>query len=158
MFDSSVRKQTLGEIEKKGEEMNQTVNKELLSLVNVLLHASYQFIFLSSLSKTMEMPGTSWMTKRKDGKCRDGAVTILDWVSANKGYLELADISRPKFEESELNPEFVLGRWDEVEKWINVNIEEVGEKIKETHYDHEKKTDIRRVLKNVATSIMSMSN
>ena len=85
MFDSSVRKQTLSEIEKKEEEMNQTVNKELLSLVNVLLHASYQFIFLSSLSKTLEMPGISWMTMKKDGKCRDGAVTILDWISANRG-------------------------------------------------------------------------
>lgn len=154
MFDSSVKKQTLGENEKE-EEMNKIVNKELLSLVNVLLHASYQFIFLSSLSKTLKMPGTPWTTMKKDDKCRDGAVIILDWVKANSGYIELADISRPRFEESEINSEFVFRRWDEVEKWIKRNIEETREKIKETDYDYEKNTDIGQVLNNILTSIMS---
>ena len=157
MFNSSVRKQTLGEIEKK-EEMNENVNKELLILVNVLLHASYQFIFLSVLSKSFRMPGTSWITLKKDGKCRDGAVDILHWIKENRGYVELADISKPKFEESEINSEFVLRRWDEVEKWIKTNIDDVREKVKETNYDDKKKTEIRQVLSNISTSIMSMSN
>ena len=150
MFDSSVKKQTLGENE---EEMNKIVNKELLSLVNVLLHASYQFLLLSSLSKSLKMSGSSWTTMKKDNKCRDGAVIILDWINANSGYVELADISRPRFEE--INSEFVLRRWDEVENWIKRNIDETREKINETDYDYEKKTDIGQVLNNILTSIMS---
>ena len=153
MFDLSVRKQTLKETENTQENMNETVNHELLTFVNVLLHASYQFLFLETLSRSFAMPGTTWITKRREEKSREEAVTLLDWIKANDGYLEFADISKPKFDESEINAEFVFKRWDEVEKWISSNIEESCNKIRETHYV--KKNEIVRILRGVESNIMS---
>ena len=93
-----VVKQTIGETEKpEPTDLNELVNYELLVLVNRLLHCSYQFVLLRSVSESLAMQGSSWITKRKDKKCRDFAVKILKWIQENDGYLELADISKPKF-------------------------------------------------------------
>ena len=96
---------------------NELVNYELV-LVNILLHAFYQFVLLRSVSESLALQGSSWMTENKDDKCRDSAVKTLSWIQQNTGYLELADISEPTFYQDTLDREFIFARWDEVEEWV----------------------------------------
>ena len=96
---------------------NELVNYELV-LVNILLHAFYQFVLLRSVSESLALQGSSWMTENKDDKCRDSAVKTLSWIQQNNGYLELADISKPTFYQDTLDGEFIFARWDEVEEWV----------------------------------------
>ena len=133
---------------------NVLVNYELLVLVNVLLHASYQFVLLRSVSESLAMQGSSWMTEKKDKKCRDSAVKILIWIQENNGYLELADISKPTFDKATaLNGEFIFVRWDEVEKWIEEKVEEIKGKIQDT--DYEEKTEVILMLERSLSHILS---
>ena len=133
---------------------NELVNYELLVLVNVLLHASYQFVLLRSVSESLAMQGSSWMTEKKDDKCRDSAVKILIWIQENNGYLELADISKPTFDKATaLDGEFIFVRWDEVEKWIEDQVVHIKGKIRHSHY--EKKTEVILLLEKLLSQVLS---
>ena len=146
-----VVKQTLGETEKR--DLNKLVNYELLVLVNVLLHASYQFVLLRSLTESLAMQGSSWITKKKDKKCRDFSVKILNWIQENDGYLELADISKPKFSESTLDVVLIFARWDEVEKWIEEKVVDTKRKLHNTEY--EKKNEVILMLERLLSNVLS---
>ena len=153
-MSDKVVKQTLGETEKlESTDLNELVNHELLVLVNVLLHSSYQFVLLRSVSESLAMQGSSWIMEKKDKKCRDFAVEILNWIQENNGYLELADISKPKFHESTLDVVLIFGRWDEVEKWIKEKVVDIKEKIH--HTDYEKKTEMIMMLERLLSNILS---
>ena len=134
-------------------ELNELVNYELLVLVNVFLHSSYQFVLLRSVSDSLAMQGSSWITEKKDNKCRDAAVKILNWIQENNGYLELADISKPTFHESTLDVILIFARWDEVEKWIEEKVDDIKEKI--YHSDYEKKTEVTMMLKRLLSCVLS---
>ena len=151
-MSDNIVKQTLalGETEK---DLNDLVNYELLVLVNVLLHSSYQFVLLRSVSDCLAMQGSSWITEKKDDKCRDSAVKIMNWIQENKGYLELADISKPTFNESKLDGEFVFARWDEVDQWIEEQFAYIKGKIR--HSDYEKKTEVIMMLERLLSQILS---
>ena len=146
----SVEKQTLGETESM--DLDELVNHELLVLVNVLLHCSYQFVLLRSVSESLAMQGSSWITEKKDNKCRDSAVKILNWIQEKNGYLEFADISKPTFDDSKLDGEFVFARWDEVEKWIEEQVVYIKGKIRHSHY--EKKTEVIMMLESLLSHIL----
>ena len=96
------------------------------------------------------MEGCSWIMEKKDNKCRDSAVKIMNWIHENDGYLEFADISKPTFDDSKLDGEFFFARWDEVEKWIEQKFVEIKEKIQ--HY--EKKTEVIMMLESVLSHIL----
>ena len=145
----SVEKQTLGETES----LNELVNHQLLVLVNVLLHCSYQFVLLRSVSESLGLQGSSWIMEKKDNKCRDSAVKILNWIQENNGYLELADISKPTFDDSKLDGEFVFARWDEVEKWIEEQVGYIEGKIR--HSNYEKKTEVIMMLERLLSEVLS---
>ena len=136
--------------------LNEMVNYELLTLVNVLLHSSYQFILLRTISMTLNMEGCSWITEKKDDKCRDAALKILNWIQDNNGYLDLADISKPNFDEiDEFDAEFIFKRWDMVEQWIKSNVENIREKIQRSEY--ERKSEVIILLELILTNVMSNS-
>ena len=149
-MSDNIVKQTLEETEM---DLNQLVNYELLVLVNVLLHSSYQFVLLRSVSDCLAMQGSSWMTEKKDDKCRDSAVKIMNWIQENNGYLELADIAKPTFDETKLNGEFFFTRLDEVEKWIEQKVDDIKGKIH--HSDYEKKTEVILMLEDLLSHILS---
>ena len=136
-------------------QLNGKINQDLLTLVNVILHASYQFLLLSVVSKELKMPRTDWIIMKKNEKCSDSVVEILSWISDNGGSLELADIVKPRFDESKLNGEFVFQRWDEIEKWIESKIEEIIENVEES--DYENKDGIFGMLQMVLYNIKSNS-
>ena len=144
----SVVKQTLEETE-----MDELVNYELLVLVNVLLHSSYQFVLLRSLGDSLAMQGLSWIMEKQDNTCRDCAVKIMNWIQENNGYLELADITKPTFNELKLDGEFFFNRLDEVEKWIEQKFVDIKEKIH--HSNYEKKTDVIFMLEGSLSHILS---
>ena len=147
----SVEKQTLGETESM--DLDELVNHELLVLVNVLLHCSYQFVLLRSVSESLAMQGSSWIMEKKDNKCRDSAVRILTWIQENNGYLEFAEISKPTFDDSKLDGLFFFERWDEVEKWIEEQVVYIKGKIRHSHY--EKKTEVIMMLEKLLSNVLS---
>ena len=134
-------------------DLNKLVNYELLVLVNVLLHSSYQFVLLRSVGDSLVMQGSSWIMEKKDDKCRDSAVKIMNWIQENNGYLELADISKPTFNESKLDGEFVFARWDEVDQWIEEQFAYIEGKIR--HSDYEKKTEVIMMLEKLLSQVLS---
>ena len=136
--------------------LNEMVNYDLLTLVNILLHSSYQFILLRTISMTLNMDGCSWITEKKDDKCRDAALKILTWIQDNNGYLELVDISQPNFDETDdFDAEFIFNRWDLVEQWIKSNVEKIGEKIQRSEY--ERKSEVIILLELILSNVMSNS-
>ena len=137
-----------GEIKIEGEH-----NYEFLELVNVLLAASYQFLFLNSVSKNLKMSATNWFARKNDDKCRDSAVRILSWLKVNGGYIQLADISKPRYDESGLTEEFVLKRWEEVENWVQSKIEKIKTKLEENSCKD--KEEIINMLNSVAVCLTS---
>ena len=154
MSDHQVVKQILGETEKReSTNLNELVNYELLVMVNILLHSSYQFVLLRSISESLTMQGSSWITEKKDKKCRDFAVKILNWIQENNGYLEFADIYKPTFDDSKLDGVFFFARWDEVEKWIEEQVVYIKGKIRHSHY--EKKTEVIMMLERLLSKILS---
>ena len=149
----SVEKQTLGESEaSESMELNELVNHELLVLVNILLHCSYQFVLLRSVGDRLAMHGSSWIMEKKDNKCRDSAVKILNWIQENNGYLEFADISKPTFDDSKLDRVFFFARWDEVENWIEQTFVDIKGKVHHSHY--EKKTEVIVMLESLLSHIL----
>ena len=153
MYDRNIVKQNLGE--ETETDLNELVNYELLVLVNVLLHSSYQFVLLRSVSDCLAMDGISWMTEKMDEKCRDSAVKIMNWIHQNNGYLELADIKKPTFNESQLDGEFFFARWNAVEKWIEEQVVYAKWKIHQSHY--EKKTEVIMMIERLLSHILSIN-
>ena len=144
----SVVKQTLGEAETSAKmDLNEDVNQELLYLVDVLLHASYQFAFLTSVGERLPTYANSW---ERDIRCRESAVKIMNWIQENNGYLELADISKPRFNDSKLDEKFFFARWAKVEKSIDERFVAIKRKI--NHY--EKKTELKSLLKTLRMYIL----
>ena len=136
-----------------GKKVSAEHNYELLELVNVLLVASYQFLFLNSVSKNLTMAATNWSARKNDEKCRDSAVMILSWLTDNGGDIQLADISQPRYEESDLAAEFVLKRWDEVEKWVQSKVEKIKTKLEEDYCRD--KGEIINMLNSVSACLTS---
>ena len=114
-------------------EIEEERNIELLELVNVLLAASYEFLMLNLVSKYLNMPATNWYARRTDEKCRDAALMILSWLEVNGEYIQLADISKPTYDEPDLTEEFVIRRWEEVENSIYSYIEKINTKLEENY-------------------------
>ena len=148
----SVEKQTLSETPETMLDLDENINHELLVLVNVLLHASYQFVLLRSVADSLNMQGSSWIMEKRDNRCRDSVVNILTWIEENNGYLEFADITKPIFDDSQLDGPFFFDRWDEVEKWIREKIVDTKGKIIHSHY--EKKTEVIAMLESVLSYIL----
>ena len=150
----SVVKQTLGETGMSNSmEMDELVNYELLVLVNVLLHSSYQFFLLRSIGDSLVMQSSTWIMEKKDNKCRECAVKIMNWIIENNGYLELADISKPTFNESKLDGEFFFTRLAEVDKWIEQNFFDIKEKIHRS--DYEKKNEVILMLEGSLSHVLT---
>ena len=150
----SVVKQTLGETGMSNSmEMDELVNYELLVLVNVLLHSSYQFFLLRSIGDSLVMQSSTWIMEKQDNTCRDCAVKIMNWITENNGYLELADISKPAFNESKLDGEFFFTRLAEVDKWIERNFFDIKEKIHRS--DYEKKNEVILMLEGSMSHVLT---
>ena len=133
--------------------LNEKTNHSLLTLVNALLHSSYQFILLRAISVNLNMNGCTWIAEKKEVKFRDSAVEILNWIQENGGYIDFADISAPKFDESGLDGEFVFARWGEVDRWIKASINIIQDEI-ETGQD-KKKTEAVELLENILSRLTS---
>ena len=41
----------------------------------------------------------------------------------------MAEVAEPRFVPSDLSPEFVVTRWDEVEKWLKIKIDNIRDKV-----------------------------
>ena len=65
------------------EDLNELLNYELLVLLSVLLHSSYQFVILRSVSESLAMQGSSWITRKKDDKSREDSEldSRKPWIS-----------------------------------------------------------------------------
>ena len=136
-------------------DLDKDINYDLLTLVNMLLHGSYQFMFLSALSKKFDLDGFVWATKEKDKKCKDSVSLILDLITENGGFIEFAEVAEPKFAISELNPEFIVTRWDEVESWLKVKIEQILKKVGISNYQKFQKNDILDILDSILNNLFS---
>lgn len=133
----------------------ENIKYDLLTLVNTLMHSSYQFILLTSVSRKLKLKGFAWATRKKVKKYTDSVLMVLDWINENGGFLELADVAVPRFEPSELTPLFVVTRWDEVEAWVKGNIESILDKVEKSYYLN--KTELISMLNSILNQILSYS-
>ena len=133
----------------------ENIKYDLLTLVNTLMHSSYQFILLTSVSRKLKLKGFAWATRKKVKKYTDSVLMVLDWINENGGLLELADVAVPRFEPSELTPLFVVTRWDEVEAWVKGNIESILDKVEKSYYLN--KTELISMLNSILNQILSYS-
>ena len=101
---------------------------ELLTLANMLLHSSYWFLCLSSCSTKLNLPGFAWATKEKEAKCKDAALMIFNMLNEKELSVDLADIAKPRFDESEISSEFILARWNDVDDWLEKKIQDIKKK------------------------------
>ena len=122
MSDSqNVATQTLGKLD-------DDTRLDLLTLANMLLHASYWFLSLSSCSTKLNLPGFAWATKEKEAKCKDAALMIFNMLREKDLTVELADVAKPRFEESDITSEFILGKWNDLDDWLEKKIKDIKEK------------------------------
>ena len=122
MSDSqNVATQTLGKLD-------DDTRLDLLTLANMLLHASYWFLSLSSCSTKLNLPGFAWATKEKEAKCKDAALMIFNMLREKDLTIELADVAKPRFEESDITSEFILGKWNDLDDWLEKKIMDIKEK------------------------------
>ena len=133
----------------------ENINYDLLTLVNMLLHSSYQFILLASISRKLKLTGFTWATRKKVKKYTDSVMMILDWINDDGGSLELADIAVPRFEPSELTPLFVVTRWDDVEAWVKGDIKKILAKVEKS--DSHNKMELMSMLNSILDQILSYS-
>ena len=134
--------------------MDLDMNNDLLTLVNMLLHSSYQFVFLTSISRKLKMHGFAWATMLKEKKCKDSVLIILDFINEN-GTLELVEIAEPRFISSELTAEFVVTRWEEVENWLKTKIDNVCKKLANSNMKNKLQTI--QMLDLILNNILSYS-
>ena len=122
MSDSqNVATQTLGKLD-------DDTRLDLLTLANMLLHASYWFLSLSSCSTKLNLPGFAWATKEKEAKCKDAALMIFNMLREKDLTVELADVAKPRFEESDITSEFILGKWNDLDDWLEKKIKDIKAK------------------------------
>ena len=122
MSDSqNVATQTLGKLD-------DDTRLDLLTLANMLLHASYWFLSLSSCSTKLNLPGFAWATKEKEAKCKDAALMIFNMLREKDLTVELADVAKPRFEESDITSEFILSKWNDLDDWLEKKIEDIKKK------------------------------
>ena len=122
MSDSqNVATQTLGKLD-------DDTRLDLLTLANMLLHASYWFLSLSSCSTKLNLPGFAWATKEKEAKCKDAALMIFNMLREKDLTVELADVAKPRFEESDITSEFILSKWNDLDDWLEKKIKDIKEK------------------------------
>ena len=133
----------------------ENLNYDLLTLVNMLMHSSYQFILLTSISRKLKLKGFAWATRKKVQKYTDSVLMILDWINDNGDSLELADVAVPRFEPSDLTQLFVVTRWDEVEAWVKGTIEKIRAKVDQS--DSHNKLELITMLNSVLDQILSYS-
>ena len=101
---------------------------DLLNLANMFLHSSYWFLMLSITLTRLDLTGLAWAAKQKDTVCRESAMTILCWIMERGGRVELADIARPRMG-GDLTAEYVVRKWDEVDRWLEKEMEKMVEKV-----------------------------
>ena len=122
MSDSqNVATQTLGKLD-------DDTRLDLLTLANMLLHASYWFLSLSSCSTKLNLPGFAWATKEKEAKCKDAALMIFNMLREKDLTVELADVAKPRFEESDITSEFILSKWNDLDDWLEKKIKDIKKK------------------------------
>ena len=103
---------------------------DLLTLGNMFLHASYWYLALSVNAKALSLPGFAWALIENEKKCRDAANLIMTFVKDHGGILEFADVARPKYDDSEISPEYICKRWDDIEDWLSNKIAQASNEYK----------------------------
>ena len=80
-------------------------------------------------------------------------MTILSWIEETCGRMELADIARPRVgEETNLTADYVMRKWDEVDRWLEKETEKVMEKV--VGIDSGLEEMLRKVLKMIWTGYL----
>ena len=116
------RAETLNHSTQTLKEIDEERKLDLLTLGNMFLHASYWYLALSVNAKSLNLPGFAWALIENEKKCRDAALLIMTFVKDHGGILEFADVARPKYDDSEISPEFICKRWDDIEDWLSNKI------------------------------------
>ena len=116
------RAETLNHSTQTFKEIDEESRLDLLTLGNMFLHASYWYLALSVHAKALNLPGFAWALIENEKKCRDAALLIMSFVKDHGGMLDFADVARPRFDESEISPEFICRRWDDIEDWLTNKI------------------------------------
>ena len=112
------RAETLNHSTQTFEELDEEIRLDLLTLGNMFLHGSYWYFALSVNAKAINLPGFAWALTENGKKCRDAALLIMTFVKEHGGKLEFADVARPKYDDSEISPEVICKRWDDIEDWL----------------------------------------
>ena len=125
---------------------------DLLTLANMFLHGSYWFVTLSSLATRLRLQGFAWALKEKELKCKENALTILNWIGERAGPLEFADIAKPRYRESEVSQEFIVKRWNDIEDWIENKINGLKGSYEDNTVLEDLLDEMFKTLKSVAPS------
>ena len=125
---------------------------ELLTLANMFFHGSYWFLTLSSLATRLRLQGFAWALKEKELKCKENALTIMNWIGERAGSLDFADIAKPKYRESEVSQEFIVKRWNDIEDWIENKINILKDAYEGNTVLEDLLDDMFKTLKSVAPS------
>ena len=97
----------------------------ILELANMFLHCSYWMLMLSIALTRLDLSGLAWSAKQKDIVCREAATTIFAWILSKGGKVELADIAKPDFDDENQSAEYVLQKWDQLDKWLETKMEKI---------------------------------
>ena len=124
------RAETLNHSTQTFKEIDEERKLDLLTLGNMFLHASYWYLALSVNAKALNLPGFAWALIENEKKCRDAALLIMTFVKDHGGILEFADVARPKYDDSEISPEFICKRWDDIEDWLSNKISQATDEYK----------------------------
>ena len=124
--------ETLNHSTQTFKELDDKNRLDLLTLGNMFLHSSYWYLTLSVNARSINLPGFAWALNENEKKCRDAAQLIMAFVKDHGGKLEFADVARPKYDDSEISPEFILKRWDDNEDWLKNTITRMTNEYKTT--------------------------
>ena len=97
----------------------------MLELANMFLHSSYWFLMLSIYLARLDLSGLAWAAKQKDIVCRESATTIFSWILGKGGRVDLADIAMPVMEEKDPSAEYMVAKWDQLDKWMETKMEKI---------------------------------
>ena len=145
------RAETLNHSTQTFKELDEESRLDLLTLGNMFLHASYWYLALSVNAKAIDLHGFVWALTENEKKCKDAALLIMTFVKEHGGKLEFADVARPKYEDSEISPEFICRRWDDIEDWLTNKL------TKEINACKEKSQSIKDLL-NDLISLVKIEN
>ena len=119
------RDETVNHSTQTFKELDEKSRLDFLTLGNMFLHASYWYLALSVNARAINFPGFAWTLVENEKKCRDAALLIMNFVKDHGGKLEFADVARPKYDDSDISPEFICRRWDDIEDWLKNKITEM---------------------------------